>query len=501
MPAFLIPAPRSGWVQNASLAEPPKDAAEVLDDYFPTATGVRIRRGRSLHATIGADVTALMPYQGGTPKLFAADVNNVYDITSPADPAIAPSAAISSLTGGDWVSINFGTSGGNFLWMCNGTDSVRHWNGTTWATPTITGVTSANLTQCWAFGTRIFAVEKDTLSAWYLGTESIAGAATEFPLRSVFTLGGSLLFGASWSLDSGDGLDDACVFVTDQGEVAVYEGTDPSSDFVRVGVYRIARPLSKHAWFQAGGDIAIATEDGIVSLADAVQKDRSAISRNAITYPIEDAWREVVTLRSAAHSFNSTIWHSQQMLVVSVPNDHDGNSQVFVANVRTGAWCRFTNWDVQASVVFNDNLYFGTSSNTIYEAGVTGQDASAAYSAALLPKFRPMGENAALKMARVVYRGNVDIGPELTGAVDFEISAPPAPAVVAEENEGVWGTASWGAFDWGTSTSKTARSDWQTIMGVGREVSVWVRATSGQVTAPEAEIISIEVNYERGGTI
>ncbi|MEM7318835.1 MAG: hypothetical protein AAF408_07410 [Pseudomonadota bacterium] len=498
---MMIPAPRAGWVQNASLLEPPKDAAEVMDDWFPTAAGARMRRGRQLHATIGAAVTSLMVYRGSSEKMFAADANNVYEITAPADPEVAPTADISSLTGGDWSSINFGTSGGSFLWMCNGADSARHYNGTTWATPTITGVTSSNLSQVWAFGERIFAVEKDSLSAWYLPVDSVAGLMTEFALGGVFSRGGSLLFGGTWSLDSGEGVDDLCVFVTDQGEIAVYSGTDPSSDFSRKGVYHIAPPLSKHAFFEAGGDLAIATEDGIISVAAAVQQDRAAISRHAITYSIEDAWRDVVTLRTGAHSFNCTIWHSQQMLVVSVPADTQNISQAFIANVRTGAWCRFTGWDVEASAVFDDGLYFGTSSNTIYQAEVQGQDGDDAYTCALLPKFRPMGLSVELLTARVVYRGNVDMNPELTGAVDFEVEQPTAPAATSDEVDGVWGTANWGEFVWGAPSTKTVKSNWQTVKGVGHEASVWVVATSGRTTAPETELISIQVVYGPGGQL
>jgi hypothetical protein len=34
--------------------------------------------------------------------------------------------------------------------------------------------------------------------------------------------------GASWSIDAGDGIDDKCVFITDQGELLIFTGSDPS---------------------------------------------------------------------------------------------------------------------------------------------------------------------------------------------------------------------------------------------------------------------------------
>lgn len=496
-----IPAPRAGWVQNSSLMEPPKYAAEVLDNIFPTAAGARLRRGRSLHATIGDAVTQVMVYEGASSKLFAADAENVYDITSPADPAVAPTAAISSLTGGDWSYINFGTSGGNYLWMVNGADSARHYNGTTWATPSITGVTSSTLSHCWTFGGRIFAIEADTLSAWYLPADSIAGAMTEFPLRTVFPKGGSLLFGAAWSMDNGTGPDDVCVFVTDQGEIAVYQGSDPDTSWALAGVYEVAKPLSKHAWFKAGGDIAIATEEGIISLAAAVQQDRSAVSRSAITYPIEDAWRTAVTLRDASHNFNCTIWHSRTMLFVSVPDDYTGIAQTYVCNVRTGAWCRFTGFDVQCSAVFADQLYFGTAGAEIYKAETTGADAGVRYSPKWLPKFIPMSGVTSVHMARAVYRGNVDLGPVMTGATNFSTAEPALPAAQTDESTNVWGTAVWGTMVWSQGATKIAQSEWQSIAAVGDEFSIWLMATSNRSTAPDIELIGMDYLYEEGAAM
>ena len=49
------------------------------------------------------------------------------------------------------------------------------------------------------------------------------------PLSGAATKGGKLLFGATWSIDAGDGIDDKCVFVTDQGELLIFTGSDPST--------------------------------------------------------------------------------------------------------------------------------------------------------------------------------------------------------------------------------------------------------------------------------
>ena len=106
---------------------------------------------------------------------------------------------------------------------------------------------------------------ENSLSVWYLPVKSIGGAATEIDLGAVFRKGGSLMFGATWSLDSGSGLSMTCASSSrPTARLVVYQGTDPasSSTWALTGVYDIAPPLNKHAYFQAGGDLAILTDDG-----------------------------------------------------------------------------------------------------------------------------------------------------------------------------------------------------------------------------------------------
>ena len=63
-------------------------------------------------------------------------------------------------------------------------------------------------------------------------------------LSGASTKGGKLLFGATWSIDAGDGTDDKCVFVTDNGEVLVFTGSDPGTP--PTGARRAATTSARH---------------------------------------------------------------------------------------------------------------------------------------------------------------------------------------------------------------------------------------------------------------
>lgn len=499
---MAFPAPKRGWVKNEALLEAQSGSAEVLDNIFPTAQGGRLRKGCEKHATIAAAAERIFTWKsGGSEVLLAATATDIYDVSTPADPDVSPAASVSSLTNSDWSIANFANSAADYLILANGADSVRAFDGAAWTTPAITGVTSADLSQVWPFKEKLYFIEGSTLSFWYLATSAIAGAATEFPLKGVFQLGGSLLFGATWSLDSGEGLDDACVFVTDQGEIAVYLGTDPASasTWSLQGVYRIGVPLNKNAHFKAGGDLAILTEDGIIPLSEALRKDRAALMSIATTFPIEDAWQQAITNRSVSYPFSVTLWHSQTMLVIGTPSIDGGNNVAFVANARTGAWCRFTGWDIQDSTVYNDNLYFCSENTFIYRGEVTGSDNGTGYSGVWVPKFAEGDPSQKFAVhARFRGRASEEYTVGMACFSDYEIGSVSAGSSSTEESGDVWGVGLWDTMTWGGGENKQYLSDWQSVTGQGASLAPAVSIGSNRTTEPSIEIIALDLVFQKG---
>lgn len=501
-------APHRGWIRNESLAKSKAGGAEVMDNWFPTPEGCRMRKGSVKRATIDAAVTYITSYvSGATEKLFATDATSIYDVTSPADVDVAPTADVSSKTSGAWSGLQFTTSGGSFLVMVNGADDMEQYDGSSWltvnttSTPrSITGVDSDTFSHLWKYSSRLWFIGSG-MSAWYLPSLSVGGAATEFPLDGVFSKGGALLFGSAWSHDAGDGLDDYCAFVTTEGEVALYTG-DPASTMSLVGVYRIGRPLHKNAHFRAGGDVGVLTDDGIASIKVSVSKDRAGSLGNAITKPIEEAWRLAISERnSGANAFTCSIWPSETMLVVGIPATGSQKKITYVANTATGAWCRFVGWDIRALHIFDDKLWFGTRDGFIVEGEVTGADQGANYSAVVIPKFDDFGdanEKAALH-ARMLARANNAFTPQLFANADYEVEIPTALAADADANANLWDTGIWGTSTWGSAFDTKARqSEWQGVAAVGQSLAPGLQITTGRTTAPDVELVALHLVYEPG---
>ncbi|MGB7243551.1 MAG: hypothetical protein WBC93_15885, partial [Sulfitobacter sp.] len=215
-----LPAPIRGLVLNESIANPQPGGAKVLDNWICNLATASPRKGVQKFATIAADtVASVFTYKvGATETFFAASDDSIFDITSPADPDVIPTADVTGQTSGFYSTEQFGTAGGDYLYALNGTNSPQLYDGTTWtaitgaSSPAITGVTTSELSHVWSFANRLFFVRKGTMEAWYLPVDSIGGAASTFSLAGVFKKGGALLFGATWSLDSGDGPNEQCVF-------------------------------------------------------------------------------------------------------------------------------------------------------------------------------------------------------------------------------------------------------------------------------------------------
>lgn len=368
---------------------------------------------------------------------------------------------------------------------------------------TITGVATTALSQGWIYKERPFFVEKGTTSVWYLPAKSIGGAATEIDLGANFKLGGSVLFGATWSLDSGSGLDDVCIFVTDQGEIAVYEGTDPSSSttWSRVGVYEIAAPLNKHSWFKAGGDLAILTNDGIIPVSEALRKDRAALQAVAISYPIEDAWKDAIANATTSYPVSSTLWQSQALLLIGTPAKVNGANVSFVANARTGAWGRITGWDVRCADVSGDVLYFGNDAGQVMIADSGGSDDGVAFIGTYVAKFSGSDNFRDAVSAGLTYRADEELLFNLYAHGDYRVSEMTAPQAAITKTGDVWGTGVWGTFVWGSTSVSTTFTQWQTVRAHGYALAPAVVITSNQTTAVNFEILSTRLRSEVGNAL
>lgn len=534
-----FPAPTGGLVSNRNLAmargpDVPPGAA-VLENFMPTATGVVLRRGTVRKATLpdNKPVRSIFTYTSGAQKeLFAATDDGIWNITTVESPNswglvdqdgdyMSPDPAqeqvfgqesvyqLDVLTGqssGDWSVVQFATAGGEFLVGVNGVDDAFLYDGTDFTSTSITfpagsSLTTADLSYVWVYKQRIWFIEKDSLNAWYLPVDQVGGELTLWPMGGVFVMGGSLVWGQTWSLDAGGsgGLSEQCVFTTTEGQVAAYQGLSPDVDqgWQKVGVYRIGKPMGKHGFILAGGDIVIATTVGLISLAESSRSDYAALGQGAVSYPIEDEWVRMVRERGQ-QDWRCEVWADGQMVVISPPHSGDADPFVFVVNANTGKWAKFTGWSVRSMAVFQDGLYYGRGDGAVCQAWVGGTDEGLPYVGRMLPLFDDLDAPASLKvakMARVITRSRHPARGQLSGHVNYRVNFPAAPNPHAVVSGNEWDTGTWGSSIWDATGAEIVSSDWVSVSGAGHDLAIGAQFTSGSIVPLDVELVRIDLTY------
>lgn len=372
-PAF--PAPYNGWNARGNLANMSPLEAIVMDNIFPGVQDVSLRRGSASYATgFTQNVRTLISYSGpASNKFFAAASNGIFDISTGG----AIGGAVQSCTNGAFSYVNFANSGGNWLILVNGVDAALKYDGTTWTAAAITGVTPSSLCYVTAHQNRLWFVQNNSMNLWYLGTQSIEGAATQFPVGALFKKGGYIVAIGSWTVDSGTGKDDMFVIVTSNGEIAVYAGTDPSSivSWSLIGVYTSYQPLGTRPLIDYGGDILYLSKVGLTPLTRITQSS-FLNATDEVSYNIDGAFLSAAENYGTNFGWQMLTHRAQNMLIVNVPVSSDTLSYQYVMNTITKAWCRFVNWNAACWGNYNGNIYYG-GGHSVVEAWTGVSDSGA----------------------------------------------------------------------------------------------------------------------------
>lgn len=374
------PAPVGGLNDRDALSAMPPQDAVILENWWPYPSKCAIRKGSSLWTYPYTNpVESLIEYApvSGANKLFAASGTSIYDITSSG----TSTAVVTGKTNSRWQDVAITTPGGNFQYLFNGVDAPMLYNGTTWtaitgaSTPAITGVTTTNLVQACLWKNRLIMTERGTLKAWYLPVQSVGGAAQPLDIGSICVRGGSLTGVFNWTIDGGQGVDDQLVFITSNGEVVVYQGSDPANaaTFNLIGVYYIGRPVGRRCATKFRGDLYIICEDGVFPLSQALQS--GAIDQSvAITNKIQNTISDATSLYKNNFGWQLESFPDMNMLILNVPVDGVMNIQ-YVQNTITGAWTKFTQWDASCwKDTSSAGLLFG-SNNSVTRAWNSNTDA------------------------------------------------------------------------------------------------------------------------------
>lgn len=472
--ARAIAAPVGGWNARDALGAMNELDAVTLTNWFPGTTSVDLRNGYSQHKTgFSGQAETLAVYNGASANsMFVFAGTAAYDATTA---GAVGAAVLSSLTNARWQYINVQTTANKYLMAVNGADKAAFYTGSAWARDgdgapyDITGVNTQNCIHINLFKNMVWLVQSATLTAWYLAAGTIGGAATAFRLNGIARKGGYLMAMATWTIDAGYGVDDLAVFITSEGEIIVYRGTDPASTatWALVGVWEVGSPMGRRCFVKWSGDLLVITQDGVLPLSAALQSSRLN-PRVALSDKIQTAVASSAASYGSNYGWELFVLPQENQLYLNVPINAGSSQQQYVMNTVNRAWCNFTGWSANCFALLNNQAYFGAN-GYVARAWNTNADNGANISALGLQAFnyfKDFTHDKRFTMMRPTLLTNGT--PALFGSIntDFNTTEPTAALAFTPNSAAKWGSGLWGSGTWGSGS--TLSQNWQGVSTRGR---------------------------------
>ena len=499
-----VPAPVGGWNARDPLSMMRPEDAVILENWIPRTADVTTRRGAAYHLTdLPAKVRTLASYHTGTVNsLFACTDSGIFLATFGG----VAGSSLHPLTSGRCSYVNFATAAGAFLYLVNGVDKPVLYNGTSWqsldatSAPALTGVPSTELCYIHGYQKRLWFLRNNSLSAYYLEAGAVGGALVEFPLGQEFLKGGRLVAIYTWTIDGGNGPNDYLVFITSEGEVALYTGIDPNdaTAFTKVGTFYVAAPLGDRCFLRYGSDVLILTENGAFALStvlSAIAADRS----KSISDRISQAFAYATSSFRTNLGWEAIVHPTENLLLVNIPVTSEGTSVQYVMNTITKRWCKFSGWDAICWEFFNGELYFG-GANYVAKALVGEADfgKNITYRAAQAYNyFSQRGKQKHFKLVRPILSTSAKVAISLGASTDYSQDENLSEISLRQSSYGVWSTDSWDAALWGIGAQMQA--NWQSIAApAGFAISFRLQISSN---SSSVDWSATDYVYEVGGVL
>jgi hypothetical protein len=258
-----------------------------------------------------------------------------------------------------------------------------------------------------------------------------------------------------------------------------------------------------------GGDVLIATVDGIIPISGAITKTRTELELAAVTRAIKPMWREHV-LDKREHPWTMCKWDEYGAIFTTFPGGKTGKQLCLTTNAATGAHARFTGWDAMCFIRMRGDAFFGDQLGRIMQMDRTGYDNGVPYVATLVggwEMFQSPSQTVTWRQSRASFsaRAGEPFQPQLSATTDYVVVLPqpplagPDPGLLDLWDQGLWDDAIWDAA--AAPKPVVRNTGWVSIGMTGFSHAPIVQVTVAQAAKPEVDLISIAATYERDAVV
>jgi hypothetical protein len=508
----VIPAPVGGLNYRDSIAAMSPTDALALTNFIPKQQGVELRRGWKVKANPIAGVTTAESVFGykapatANDKVFMAANGNIYDVTSGTMTLLV---SATGSTNNDWWVTQFSTPADTFLLAVS--PNAGYWTYSTstgWVnrTSTTTGLpVTVRTVAVWK--QRVWFTVDGSPNVYYMNSvDVITGAVTSFAMGSSLRNGGSVSALINWTMDAGFSIDDFLVVVGTEGDVGVWQGTDPTSadTFSLKGVWYVG-PVPKYGTYFTpfGGDVMIVSELGLVPMSKLINGQYTEDQQIGPASKIQSVFAPLVRRLRNEKFFNVFVVPSSDVLVIKLPND-GGTYRQFAMNVITGAWCEFVGMPMRCAGVIAGQLYFGTSDGFVClglfgdrdGADITGVGGSY-IEGDVQTSFQSFNTPAQLKkfgMVRPSFIGLAAPAIKLQMNTQFQFTPVGGSPFFSQDSGAIWDTGVWNASTW---VGNNTYQGWAGTTGLGYYGSLRMKVRG----LPATVFTACNVMTELGGVM
>lgn len=506
----VIPAPTGGLnYRDPIMAMSPLDAL-VLTNFIPKQQGVELRRGwKQTTASLGESVESVFGYTAPNSddnKVFVAADGNIYDVTD------GTYTAVVTGTGSDadeWWTTQFSTPADTFLLAVSpGAGYWTYSTSTGWVdrTATTTGLpTTVRTVAVWK--QRVWFTAEGDSNVYYLdNVDVVTGACTSFAMGSTLRNGGYVSSLINWTMDAGFSIDDFLIVVGTEGDIGVWQGTDPTSadTFSLKGVWYVG-PVPRHGQYFTpfGGDVMIVSELGLVPMSKLISGQYSQDQQIGPASKIQSVFAPLVRRQLNEKFFDVFVVPSSDVLVIKMPAD-GGTYRQFAMNVTTGAWCQFVGMPMRSAAVIGGQLWFGTddgytclglygNKDGVDSLGAGGNSIEGEVQTA----FQSFNTPAQLKkfgMARPIFIATAAPAVKLVVNTQFIFNTVGGSPYFFEDNNGIWDASVWNDANW---VGQNTYQAWYGTTGLGYYGSLRMKVRG----LPATVFTSAHMSTELGGVM
>jgi hypothetical protein len=531
----------------------------IANNFISRPFGLEIRKGYrewlQNGVTLPSPVGTLMSYSnpGSTSvKLFACteDANNVvYDISlpntalpalpyleppgttpfPPASPIHHMQAGTGAQSAGEWSWVNYNTPSTAFLCaVLFGKGYYQYAPNTGWMKvptnlgpgapgarevqfeyPTGTFHDASTMLFIFSFKSRLWFLQGGTGLAFFLPLNAVYGKAGVIDLGQFLTHGGGLAYAVNWTYDSGAGIDDRLIFVGNNGDMVIYEGTDPASAsaWKQVGTWYVGRvPKGRRGFDAYAGDVVIVTEYGVLAVSDLVSgRITSMQGQSSVAPKVNPTIARAVSATIAEKYWQLVNYPTEELLMLLSPARLRETSQRYdwAMSHFNRSWTTFTVVEPYTAVLHEGQFIFSDRNGKVFQ-GFYGYDDGASYDGTVegtevtgqfQTGFHDYGTpNSNKRAQRVRILGRSDGHPTYLMRIvpEYDLEDLPTPGGAAINVDALWNVAIWDQAVWQSHAATWKK--WFGVSSFGKRLSLQAAVRGSGYTL----VTDYEITYDVG---